>query len=134
MHYSYRVLYRHPHTGVDGLAVLFSEDEIAEETARLESQGYVVTKVMRRIGIPAAHSSVYRSGSASPHAMEDIDVWRSADQLMKMHGADAAFVASNLADARLADGNGEGFQVWLRVVRAINELSREKPGANEPMN
>ena len=66
--------------------------------------------------------------------MDDIDIWRSANQFMKMHGDDAAVVAANLADARLEDGDMGGFRVWQRIVAAINELNRTKPSAGEPTN
>lgn len=59
--------------------------------------------------------------------MEEIDVWRFAQQLMTLHGADAALVATDLADARFADGNVPAFRVWRRAVSAINELNRTKP-------
>jgi len=66
--------------------------------------------------------------------MEEIDVWRSAQQFMKMHGADAAVVAATLADARLADGDMDGVQIWTRIVAAICELSRQSPRGSERVN
>ena len=66
--------------------------------------------------------------------MEEIDIWRSAHQFMKMHGEDAAFVAANLADARLANGDAAGFRVWQRIVAAITEMSRTKPNVGETKN
>jgi hypothetical protein len=53
---------------------------------------------------------------------------------MKRYGDDAAVKAAMRADALLAKGDAEGFHVWQRIVAAINELSREKPGTGEPMN
>ena len=50
VYYKYRVLYRHPRTGVAGLSIMYTEDEIAGETARLESLGYVVSKILRPVG------------------------------------------------------------------------------------
>ncbi len=66
--------------------------------------------------------------------MDDIDIWRSAHQFMKMHGDEAAIVAANLADARLADGDLDGCRIWTRIVAAINELSRQRPGGTEHVN
>ena len=51
MYYKYRILYRHPHSGDAGLVILTTENEIAVERARLEALGYVVTKVLRPIGV-----------------------------------------------------------------------------------
>lgn len=66
--------------------------------------------------------------------MEEIDVWRSAQQFITLHGADAASVAADLANARLADGNMAGAGVWLRVIKAITELSRTAPCGYELLN
>jgi hypothetical protein len=66
--------------------------------------------------------------------MEDIDVWRSAHHYMKRYGADAPVRAAMRANTLLAAGDTEGFQVWQRIVAAINELGREKPSASEPVN
>jgi hypothetical protein len=49
MNFQYRVYCHHPRTGASGLSLMPSEDGIAEETAWLESRGYVVTKVERPI-------------------------------------------------------------------------------------
>lgn len=66
--------------------------------------------------------------------MDEIDVWRSAQQFMTLHGSDAAFVVAGLADARLADGNKAAARVWRLVVKAINELSRTEPSGYELLN
>ena len=66
--------------------------------------------------------------------MEDIDIWRAAHQFIKTHGADAALMAAQRADALLAEGTVEGFRVWERIVAAINELQREKPSSGERAN
>ncbi|MDR3526195.1 MAG: hypothetical protein P4L57_02875 [Rhizomicrobium sp.] len=63
--------------------------------------------------------------------MEEIEIWRSAQQFMTLHGADAVFVASDLAGARLADGNRDGARIWRLVRNAIQELSRTKPNGFE---
>lgn len=44
---TYEVFYCRPGTKIAGCAMLRSEDEVAEEKARLEARGYVVTKVLR---------------------------------------------------------------------------------------
>ena len=61
MYHRYRVQYRHPRTGVCGLSIMFSDDEITEEVARLESLGYIVTKVLRPIGALPELPAAYRS-------------------------------------------------------------------------
>lgn len=54
----------------------------------------------------------------------DIDIWRSANLLIKQHGADAAIVAAQRADELLAAGDVEGQLVWKRIITAINDLQR----------
>ena len=54
--------------------------------------------------------------------MEEIDVWRSAQLLLKRHGPDAWLIASQRADALLENGDADGFHAWVRIGRAIKEL------------
>ncbi len=58
----------------------------------------------------------------------DLDIYRSANELIKQHGEAADIEAAMRADARLAAGDMEGEAVWLRILKAINELlSEERP-------
>ncbi|MCH7692523.1 MAG: hypothetical protein IID50_03665 [Proteobacteria bacterium] len=62
----------------------------------------------------------------------DLDVYRSANELIKQHGEVADIEAAMRADERLAAGDMEGEAVWLRIVKAIEELqSQERPGDAE---
>ena len=67
-------------------------------------------------------------------AMDEIDVWRVADLLMKECREEAVFVASKRADAMLEQGNTEGVTTWLKVVKAIETLQRKGPAAGEAVN
>ena len=58
----------------------------------------------------------------------DLDIYRSANELIKQRGEVADIEAAMRADERLAAGDMEGEAVWLRIVKAIEELgAREKP-------
>ncbi len=58
----------------------------------------------------------------------DIDIYRSANELIKQYGDAADIEAAMRADERLAAGDMEGEAVWLRILKAINELlSKERP-------
>ena len=58
----------------------------------------------------------------------DIDTYRSANELIKQHGDAADIEAAMRADECLAAGGMEGEAVWLRIVKAIEELlSEERP-------
>ncbi len=54
----------------------------------------------------------------------DIDVYRSAQALVKQHGADAPIHAAMRADAMLDKGDLDGCATWKRILRAVEELLR----------
>ncbi len=58
----------------------------------------------------------------------DLDIYRSANEIIKQHGEAADIEAAMRADERLAAGDMEGEAVWLRIVKAVEELqSQERP-------
>ena len=58
----------------------------------------------------------------------DIDLYRSAHELIEQHGEDAPILAAMRADELMEAGDMEGRAVWLRIVKAIEELlSQERP-------
>ncbi len=58
----------------------------------------------------------------------DIDIYRSANELIKQHGKDAPILAAMRADELMEAGDMEGRAVWLRIVKAVEELlSEERP-------
>jgi len=58
----------------------------------------------------------------------DLDIYRSANELIKQHGENAPIHAGMRADELAEDGDMEGRAVWLRIVKAIAELlSEERP-------
>ncbi len=61
----------------------------------------------------------------------DLDIYRTAKLLIDNHGTEAPIHAAMQADAMLAKGDMDGKAVWLRVVRAVEELQRAEPGAGE---
>ncbi len=59
----------------------------------------------------------------------DLDIYRSANELINQHGETADIEAAMRADECLAAGDMEGRAVWRRIVKAIEELlSEERPG------
>ena len=58
----------------------------------------------------------------------DLDIYRSANELIKQHGEAADIEAAMRADERLAAGDMEGEAVWLRIVKAVEELRQREPG------
>ena len=58
----------------------------------------------------------------------DLDIYRSANELIKQHGDAADIEAAMRADECLAASDMEGEAVWIRIVKAIEELlSKERP-------
>ena len=59
----------------------------------------------------------------------DLDIYRSAQVLVKQHGEDAPIEAAMRADAMLDKGDLDGYAVWWRILRAVEELQKAEPGA-----
>jgi hypothetical protein len=66
--------------------------------------------------------------------IDEPDIWRAANLLMRHHGSDAALVAARRSDESLSIGNVEGCAVWKRILEAVAELSRTKPVKGERAN
>ena len=58
----------------------------------------------------------------------DLDIYRSANELIEQHGEAADIEAAMRADELMDAGDMEGVAVWKRIVKAIEELlSEERP-------
>ncbi len=58
----------------------------------------------------------------------DIDIYRSANELIKQHGDDASTHAAMRADELMERGDLDGRAVWLRILKAVEELlAKERP-------
>ena len=58
----------------------------------------------------------------------DLDTYRAANELIKQYGDAADIEAAMRADELMEAGDMEGEAVWLRIVKAIEELlSEERP-------
>ncbi len=56
----------------------------------------------------------------------DLDIYRSANILVKRHGQDAPIYA-----AILEKGDLDGYAVWKRILRAVDELQGTAPKSGE---
>ncbi len=52
----------------------------------------------------------------------DLDIYRAAQALIKQHGQDAPIHAAMRADELLDKGALDGYDVWKRILRAVEEL------------
>ncbi len=61
----------------------------------------------------------------------DLDIYRGAGVIIKQYGEDAPIHAAMRADAMLEAGDLDGYAVWKRVLRAVEELqgTEPKPGS-----
>ena len=55
-----------------------------------------------------------------------IDIYRTANELIKQHDEDAPIHAAMRADELLDAGDMDGQAVWKRILAAANELLSEK--------
>ncbi len=64
----------------------------------------------------------------------DLDIYRTANVLVKRYGEDAALEAAQRADAMLEKGGLDGQRVWTRVLAAVKEIQREELREGEAVN
>jgi hypothetical protein len=57
--------------------------------------------------------------------MTELDIWRSANILLKRYGGEAVLIASNRADALLDKGDIAGCAAWISITKAIADLERK---------
>lgn len=62
------------------------------------------------------------------------DIYRTANMLIETYGEMAAVGAAIKADECLRNGNAAGRAVWLRIVRAVEELTEEGAPAGVTLN
>ena len=66
--------------------------------------------------------------------VDDLDIHRSAKLLIDQHGDEAPIHAAMQADAMLETGDFDGQAVWLRILKAIEELLNTRPGDGTPVH
>jgi hypothetical protein len=54
--------------------------------------------------------------------VDDIDIYRTANVLVELHGEDAPIQAAMKADALLEAGDIDGQADWKRILAAVEEL------------
>lgn len=60
--------------------------------------------------------------------MEEIDIYRSAKLYIDQYGVDASVHAAMKADAMLERGDLDGFSVWMRIGREIEDMQANAGG------
>ncbi len=63
-----------------------------------------------------------------------LDIYRSAQALIKQHGPDAPIHAAMNADAMLDKGDLDGYAAWRRILRAVEDLQGSEPKPGEAVH
>lgn len=63
--------------------------------------------------------------------VSDIDIYRSANELIKQHGELATIEAAQMADEMLEKGDIEGQRAWIKILEAVKVMQRRKPVDDE---
>ncbi len=66
--------------------------------------------------------------------LSDLDLWRAANVMIKRYADGAASEAAMRADEFLDQGIIDGERLWMRIVQAIEEVQRERPGDGEAVH
>ena len=61
----------------------------------------------------------------------DLDIFRTANVLIRNHGDGVALEAAQRADAMLERGDMDGCAVWKRIVAAVEEIERTERRRDE---
>ncbi len=64
----------------------------------------------------------------------DLDIYRSAQVLVKRHGEDAPIHAAMRADAMLDKGDLDGAATWKRILKAVEDLQGTEPKPGEAVH
>ena len=64
----------------------------------------------------------------------DLDIYRTANALIKQHGDEAPIHAAMRADELLEAGDLDGRAVWKRILKAVDELLSEKVPVDATVN
>ncbi len=66
--------------------------------------------------------------------ISDLDIYRSAQVIMKQYGKDAQIHSTKRASAMLDKGDLDAYPVWKRILRAVEELEGCEPGPGETVH
>lgn len=66
--------------------------------------------------------------------MDDIQIWKAADEMIFAYGEDADLHAAMRAELATDRGDFANKHLWCLVTQAILDLERHKPKASDFMN
>ena len=65
--------------------------------------------------------------------MEEIDIRRSANQLIKSYGDKAVEVAAGKVVEKQRADDADGMDAWVRIMLAVRELTANTPRNSKPI-
>lgn len=66
--------------------------------------------------------------------IDDREIWRAANLLIKRYAIDAAIQRAQRADELFDSGDSDGYAIWKRILEAVGELARIKPAEGQRVN
>jgi hypothetical protein len=66
--------------------------------------------------------------------MDEPEIWRLAGALMRQFGREAPLIAEQRADLLLEKGDNGASLDWIRIFRAVEDLSRHRRRPGERLN
>ncbi len=66
--------------------------------------------------------------------ISDLDIYRSANVIIKQYGEKARLHATKRADALLKAGDSNGHAAFKRILRAVEELQGAAPKSGEAVH
>lgn len=64
----------------------------------------------------------------------DLDIYRTANLLIKQHGEEAPIHTTMRVDAMLGKGDIDGYKIWRRILKAVEELLSKEITTNEKIH
>ena len=96
--------------------------------------GYPLSRLPSVLGTLTGNAYSCARHNVAIRMIDDLDILRAANILIKRHGPDAAVVAAQRADELLEAGDPDGCAIWKRILAAVRELTRTTPAEGERVN
>lgn len=54
--------------------------------------------------------------------LDEEDIWRSAETIIRAHGAHASMLCADTAERWKKRGDMEAFELWVRIMNAVRKI------------
>jgi hypothetical protein len=69
-----------------------------------------------------------------PRKVEDIEILRAANQMIKLYPEEPELAACLRADAAYEQGDMFNFELWRKISKAVCQLIRQTPSSQRDVN